>query len=487
MLELSDVMLVICIFLLSAYTLMLFKNIRKRYPPGPWGFPLVGHIPLMGTHPQYKFQIWRRKYGDVFCIRMGSWRTVVINGYTVIKEAMVRKGNTFSDRPEFLSARMFKKTYEGHDSLAFGSFSQSNRELRKLSMRALHRFTNTESTHTQAIVHEEVEILLDEILSWNGKPHFIEDSIRVSVGSILYQLLYGREKNLRDDDAFKYVIALSNELNDCFSPKKNPLDTMPWLKVFMPGKASKLINVMSQAVGAVATQVLNHSKTFDNTNVKDILGVFHAADVPKGFDLVAMNELMGAGQDTTTVTLCWLITYLLLYPQVQTRIQNEIDEVVGSGRKVSLKDRPKLCYTEATIVEAFRIRSAAQLSVPRYTTEDTKLGGFDIDKGTVVIVNIHSANMDESYWTNPEIFRPERLLNNNDELDLTKCSRVIAFGLGPRRCLGEHLAKLNIFLILSNLLQRCTFTRVDTEPIDLTPIQLLTAKPKPVKFVVLER
>ena len=160
---------------------------------------------------------------------------------------------------------------------------------------------------------------------------------------------------------------------------------------------------------------------------------------------------------------------------------------MGSGRKVTLKDRPKLCYTEATILEALRIRSAGPLSLPHCTAEDTKLGGFDIDKSTVVIVNIHSANMDERYWTNLEIFIPERLLNNNGELDLIKCSRVIAFGLGPRWCLGEHLAKLNIFLLLPNLLQRCTFTRVDTEPIDLTPIQFLSAKPKPVKCVVLER
>ena len=480
-------MLFICIFLLSVYTLMLFKNIRKRYPPGPWGFPLVGHIPLMGTHPQYKFKTWRRKYGDVFCIRMGSWRTVVINGYSVIKEAMVSKGNVFSDRPKFLSARLLKKTYEGHDSMAFGSFNQSNTELRKLSVRALHRFTNTESTHTQEIVHEEIEILLDEILSWNGKPHFIEDSIRVSVGSIIYQLLYGRGQNLREDNVFKYVIACTDELNECFSPRNNPLDMMPWLEVFMPGKTLKMIKAMSQAVGIVDTHVLNHSETFDHTNVRDILDVFLASDVPRGFDLVAMNELLAAGQETTTSTLCWIITYLLLYPEVQTRIQNEIDEVVGSGRKVTLKDRPELCYTEATILEALRIRSAGPISIPHCTTEDTKLGGFDIDNGTVVIVNIHSANMDESYWKNPEIFRPERLLNNNNELDLTKCSRIIAFGLGPRRCLGEHLAKLNIFLILSNLLQRCTFTRVDTEPIDLTPIQLLSAKPKPVKFVVLER
>ena len=169
MLELSEVMLFICIFLFSAYTLMLFKNIRKRYPPGPWGLPLVGHIALMGTHPQYKFQTWRRKYGDVFCIRMGAWRTVVINGYSVIKEAMERKGNPFSDRPKCLSAGLLKKAYQGSDSVSFGPFNQSNMELRKLSLRALHRYTHSKCTHTQEIVHEEVEILLDEILSGTVK------------------------------------------------------------------------------------------------------------------------------------------------------------------------------------------------------------------------------------------------------------------------------------------------------------------------------
>ena len=96
---------------------------------------------------------------------------------------------------------------------------------------------------------------------------------------------------------------------------------MPWLEVVMSRKALKLITAENQAVDVVANRVLNHSETFDNTNVRDILDIFLAADVPKGFDLVAMNEMMGAGQETTIATLCWIITYLLLYPEVQTRIQ----------------------------------------------------------------------------------------------------------------------------------------------------------------------
>ena len=496
MLGLYSVLMFLCVFVLSVYAWSIYQNVGKKYPPGPWGFPIVGHLPLLGTHPQYKFQQWRVKFGDVFRIRMGGWETVVINGYSAIKKAMESKGNVLSDRPKFFSANLLKIAYKGRYSLSFGPFNQETSQLRKLTMRALHTYTNTNTTHTQEIIHKEVENLVDELLALKGKPLYTEDLVRAPVGNIMYQILYGKEKDPEEGDFFKVIIASIDEFVT-LSATNSPVDVMPWIAYVMPWKTSQFLRVASQALDAVSKHILEHLDIYDGTDIRSVLDVLIAANknskdqtdkhTERGYILVALFELMTAGQETMVSTLCWIITYLIVYPRVQTRIQKEIDEVVGSDRRVDLNDLPKLCYTEATIFEALRIRSAVPLCLPRCTVKDTQLDGFDIDKETVVIVNIHSANMDEAYWTDPDDFRPERLLNANNELDIDKCRRIITFGLGRRGCLGKHLAKMEIFLLLANLLQRCSLTKVGNEPIDLTPVQLLTIKPKPIKVRVLER
>ena len=158
-----------------------------------------------------------------------------------------------------------------------------------------------------------------------------------------------------------------------------------------------------------------------------------------------MNNLVGAGFETTATMMNWLITYVVAFPEVQTRVHGEIDDVLGSSRRIDLNDRSKLCYTEATILEVMRITSAVPFSAPHFTTKDTKLNGYDIDKGTVILPNLHSVNMDKEFWKNPELFLPERLLNDKGNLDVDKCNRVLLFGMGRRRCVGEQFARLGLF------------------------------------------
>ena len=161
--------------------------------------------------------------------------------------------------------------------------------------------------------------------------------------------------------------------------------------------------------------------------------------------LRSLSALTGAALETTSTSMEWLLNYMTAYPDIQRRVQYEIEQVVGSSRKVVLSDKPRLCFTEATILEVLRIVTPTKFAIPHYTLNDTKLNGYDIDKETVVIVNLHSVHHDKDYWVNPEVFQPDRFLSKYKKLDSEKCGRVIPFGLGRRRCVGEHLAKLELF------------------------------------------
>lgn len=496
MLDLSSILVLLGVFLIS---LLLTRWLRegKKYPPAPWGFPIVGHLPLFGAYPPTTLRKWRQSYGDVYSIRMGSWKTVVINGYSAIKDAMNRSDDAFSSRPRFFTFEMLKKVNDEHDTIAFGPFNLAYVQLQKIIAKVLHKYTNTYMSFTQDLIQEEAETLCNHFLSWKGTPRYVNDAVQLSIGSILYQLLYGRQHNVREDKQFKARVNSANAFSN-FSGSGNPLDAMPWLRYVMPWKVSTLYHLLKESANIGHQNVLDHVDSFSETHIRDITDEFLATELPdkvedetisvsKSLLLWNVNNLAGAGFETTATMMNWLITYVVAFPEVQSRVQSEIDDVVGSSRRIDLNDRSKLCYTEATILEVMRITSAVPFSTPRFTTKDTKLNGFDIDKGTVILPNLHSVNMDKEFWKNPELFLPERLLNNKGNLDVDKCNHVLQFGMGRRRCVGEQFARLELFLLFSNVMQRCRFNKAHPGPVDLTQMRGLIYKSMDIEVIVTAR
>lgn len=198
-------------------------------------------------------------------------------------------------------------------------------------------------------------------------------------------------------------------------------------------------------------------------------------------------DLQGAGFDTSNQSLQWIILFMAMYPEVQKRIQSEIGDVIGSGRRITLKDRSQLVYTEATILEVMRMTSIVPFALPKFTIKDTILDGYDIDKGTVVFFNLHSVSYDSDFWGDPEIFRPERFIDIHRKLDKEKCNHVLSFGLGRRRCVGEFLARMELFLFFTNVIRKCQFEKPVGVIYNLEPDPGLVYSPKPFCVKIEER
>uniref|UniRef100_A0A8C1XIJ4 Uncharacterized protein n=1 Tax=Cyprinus carpio TaxID=7962 RepID=A0A8C1XIJ4_CYPCA len=172
--------------------------------------------------------------------------------------------------------------------------------------------------------------------------------------------------------------------------------------------------------------------------------------------VMSVADLFLAGTDTTATTIRWGLLFLTKNPDVQERCHEEIVQVLGYDRLPSMDDRDKLPYTYATVHEIQRCANIVPSGVIHETTQPTKLRGYDIPKGTEILTNFTAILTDKEHWKYPDTFNPENFLDDNGHF--FKPESFLPFSLGPRVCLGEILAKTELFLFITSLLQRISFS-----------------------------
>ena len=148
-----------------------------------------------------------------------------------------------------------------------------------------------------------------------------------------------------------------------------------------------------------------------------------------------IGDLFTAGAETTSTTLRWGFIYLLHYPEVQQKLQDEIEQVIGSSRNPSMADRSNMPFTEAYLTELQRIADIIPFGVPHATTEDVTFRGYHIPKGTQVWPNLHYVHHNEETWGDPEVFKPERFLDDDGKFQ--KPENVLPFSIGKRYLLQQ--------------------------------------------------
>ncbi|KAJ8317191.1 hypothetical protein KUTeg_005095 [Tegillarca granosa] len=282
-----------------------------------------------------------------------------------------------------------------------------------------------------------------------------------------------------------------------FAKAGNPVDIMPWLKYVMPGKVKKFLQLVNMVVSFRKRKVAEHLEMFQEHNLRDATDGFISA-VKKGrkngdFQELSdeqiyssIEDIVGAGYDTMSTLIEWVIVCMTVFQNIQTKVQEEIDRVIGQ-RKPCVKDKGSLPYVEATILEIMRFSTISPLGLPHVAKKDTMLKHYFIPKGTVTFSNFYAVAHDARYWRTPENFDPRRFLTKNNEIDTDALGNVLTFGLGKRRCLGEFLAKAEIFIIFTTLLQQCTFQRVEGFTYNLSGGGGLTHEPSPYKVKVSRR
>ncbi|XP_077868074.1 cytochrome P450 1A1-like [Saccoglossus kowalevskii] len=456
--------LILLVVFLVAYGLL---NLRppSGFPPGPMGYPFIGNMLDLATNPHIKFMQYANQYGDVITIKVGTSNYVVLNTIEVINEALVKKQNDFAGRTSHYSENLFS---ENGENIISGDFTPKWKFLRKVGHQAIRNYASGEKLE-DLVRHEAFPRLQKAVADKNGEPFYPKPLLYFMVANIIATMCFGQKYEL-DDPELKEILKMIDDAKESIG---NGLvaDFIPIFQYIPTSGIRAVKSMMATWHGLIQRKVTAHKDKFNKDNpevhdlIDDLLKIQNEAKIA-GEDQAdkltdvnlrqTVSDIFGAGLDTTTNTFDWCIAFLACYPDVQTKVQNEIDDVIGLDRLPLLSDKGKLPYCDAVIHEVMRIRTVAPFAAPHKTCCDTSVGGYNLPKDTMVFLNLWNVHMNDKHWDNPGEFRPERFLDTDGKA-LPKPESFLPFSAGRRVCLGEVLAKSEMFLVFICLFQHYTF------------------------------
>ncbi|XP_028726128.1 cytochrome P450 2J3-like isoform X2 [Peromyscus leucopus] len=382
-LHLRTVLLAAVVFLfLSDY----FRSRRpKNFPPGPRRLCLVGNIFQMDfKQPHLAVQQLVKKYGNVISLDFGIMSSVIISSLPLIKEAFTHLDENFLSRPKF----PMQKHIFNENGLIF-SRGQTWKEQRRFALMTLRNFGLGKKSLEQRI-QEESRYLVEAIGEEGGQPFDPHFKINNAVSNIICSITFGERFEYHDSQFQELLRLLDQAVYLGSSLMVQFYNIFPWIMKHLPGQHQTAIATWEKLKLFVSDIVDNHRKDWNPDEPRDFIDAFlkEMAKYPDktttSFNeeslICSTLDLFLAGTETTSTTLRWALLYMALFPEVQEKVQAEIDRVIGQEKQPSLADRDSMPYTTAVVHEVLRMGNIIPLNVPREVTVDTTLAGFHLPK-----------------------------------------------------------------------------------------------------------
>uniref|UniRef100_H2YS89 Uncharacterized protein n=1 Tax=Ciona savignyi TaxID=51511 RepID=H2YS89_CIOSA len=451
----------------------------KNYPPGPRGIPFLGVLPFLGNYAERTMHKWSKKYGPVMSVRMGRQDWVFLGDHETIRQALVNQGNSFSGRP--LIATLDQIT-EGHGIvlLDYGDWWKRQRSFGFSTLRGF----GVGKRSMEDRITEEVAYLNDAIRSHDGKAFDIKSILSNAVSNNISSIVMGRRFEYDDEHSKEIMARLAMWFNDP--------DTSFFLQILIFMPACVHLPYFSRVNKKLMEDVHNTKPSYDQDNHRFIDAFLGEQNAENGTDaftdkqlLHYVRDLFFAGSETSA-TLRWTLLCLIHHPE-QEKLRKEIFEVLGQEKIPAVDNKAYMPYTCAFMQEVYRYRTLAPFGVAHMTNEDVNLNGYSIPNGTTIYVNLWAVHNNPDVWDEPNKFKPERHLD--DKGNFVQSNHVIPFSVGPRHCLGEQLARMEIFIYLVSLVQKFEFLP-DPDATELPDIENGSygpiCAPKPFKMVARE-
>ncbi|XP_066489655.1 cytochrome P450 2D6-like [Tiliqua scincoides] len=464
-----------------------------RYPPGPAPLPFIGNLLLMDVkNPHHTVQHLAKKFGKVMSVQIGWNNYVVLNGFKMTK-LLLERIEDFADRPPVPLLKLMGRT-RNSGGFFMASYSNGWKQQRRFLVSTLKKLGMGKKT-LEKRVSEEAEYLCSEFKSKEGSPFKPQMIVSNATGNIMCILIFG-DRFEYNDEAFLKLMHLAEEVVKAASRNiPQMMSQISWLS-YIPGPHQKLGKLYNELAAILREIVNEHKNTRDPTFARDFIdGFLEEMEKAKGDPESSFNEqnlinvlfdLFAAGTETTTSTILWGLLFMVLYPEVQNKVHEEIDNVIGRHKLPMMEDQPKLPYTTAVIQEVLRYADLVPVPTPSVAHRDVEIDDFVVPKGTMVFYHLSSVLKDETMWEKPHQFYPEHFLDANGQL--VKREAFLPFFAGPHGCPGEQLAKMELFIFFTSLLQHFTFSIPENSPRPKEEKQFaLTISPVPFEICALPK
>ncbi|XP_053679604.1 probable cytochrome P450 304a1 [Anopheles nili] len=468
-----------------AFALLLYRLLRplvkrpgKNFPPGPIArFPMLGDYGLLLLINYRHLHKAAAALGDfyrtkILGISLSTYPTIIVNDLAMVREVLNRK--EFDGRPDLYLARLRDQNFNRRG--IFFTDGPSWKEQRWFILRYLrdYGFGRRFPQH-EAEVNSELLGLID--LLRYGPKHRHEEAIMHDgyakcpnvffscFANSFLQIVSG-ERLSREETGVLFETGsqamIFQRMGDDYG---TILSYFPWLRYIYPFSSmfKKIRDASLNVNGFIETIINKYLGTYDENHVRCFLDLYFREmnkctpqdpDFTFQFDQLVLGlvDFFFPAISGATSQIALLLERLLHNPHCIERMQREIDEVVGHGRLPTLDDRGELAYTEATLREGMRIDTLVPSGIAHRAQQDTTFRGYDLPKDTFVLLGLDAAHNQKEHWGDPECFRPERFLDENGKLCLSK-DISLPFGAGKRLCAGETFARNIMFLTLAALMQ----------------------------------
>ncbi|KAI3673339.1 hypothetical protein L6452_39456 [Arctium lappa] len=451
----------------------LSKSRTKTAIPGPSGLPILGLLFAFTstlTHRTLGKLATTFNATSLMAFSVGLTRFVISSHPDTAKEIL--NSSAFADRPVKESA------YEllFHRAMGFAPYGEYWRNLRRIS--ATYLFSPKriasfggfrEEIGLKMVDRVAVSMDRDGVVEVKRLLHFASlNNVMMSVFGKCYDdfdFHGGRGFELEE------LVSEGYELLGIF----NWSDHFPIVSLFDFQGVRKRCKKLVSRVNVFVESIINEhrqrrSVNGDSTAVHDgdfvdVLLDLESENKFTNSDMIAVLwEMIFRGTDTVAIILEWILARMVLHPEIQAKAQSEIEEVVGSGRPVSDSDLQNLPYLHAIVKETLRVHPPGPLlSWARLAIHDTQVGPHLVPAGTTAMVNMWSITHNEQIWVEPELFNPERFMDQEVSV-MGSDLRLAPFGAGRRVCPGKAMGLATVHLWLAQLLQNFKWVGIGSDP-----------------------
>lgn len=397
--------------------------------------------------------------GDISRLQTGPLpQLFMVNHPELFKEVLITKNDAFiKGRGVQLASFLLGK------GLVTNEF-EPHRKQRKLVLPAFH--------HSRLIYYGEVmaSIAAKRTSEWrHNRIVTLENEMAALTLDIVAETLFGSKVGSVESST---ITSALSEFQESFVKIVNPF-TEILMKLPLPEtrRIKKSRKIVDDSIYRIIESHRQQPEKY-----QDLLSMLLSAqdeETGTGMDDEQVRDeaitLFIAGHETTAVALTWFWYLLAQHPEVEQRMQAEIDEVT-EGRLPTFQDIPKLVYTRQVLSEVLRLYPPAWL-LTREAIEDVNIGEYEIPKGATIDMSPYFLHRDERFWPDPERFDPERF--SPEKKNQTHKFAYLPFGTGVRGCIGEQFAWAEALLSIAVIAKNWTFKIVEEQPVGIKPVLTL--------------